>query len=71
MTWIAVTVPTFARRGCTGIDRGFDRTDFAANDRGNKPGIDPFIADQSDVRCFDHRVGRFDHRDQTHTFDHS
>ena len=32
---------------------------------------DLFVADQPDICRFNHRVGRFDHRDKAHTFDHS
>ena len=60
-----------ARRRGAGIGRGLDRRDVAAHDGGHVAGADFFPADQRDLRRLDHRVGRFDHRDQTLGFDHA
>ena len=60
-----------AGRGRTGVGRRLDRSDVAAHDRGDQPGIDLLPADEHDVGGLQHRVGRFDHAHQPAGFDHA
>src|SRR5258707_12232856 len=60
-----------AAGGCASVNRGFDRADFAAHDRGYQAGVDLFPPDQHHVCGFHGGVSGFNHRDQAATFDHS
>src|SRR6185369_16547669 len=57
--------------GSSRIDCSFYGTDFASDYRGYETRIDLLISDEFYIRRFHHGIRRFDHRDQSHTFDHS
>ena len=59
------------RRRGAGIGRGLHRADVAAHHHRDVAGADVFLADEDDVGCLDHRVGRFDRADQALGFHHS
>ena len=62
---------TYASRGSgAGIGGGFHGTDVTADDRGDQAGIHFLPADEHDVGGLHHRVGRFDHADETAGLDH-
>jgi hypothetical protein len=49
----------------------FYRTDVPAYEDRDKTGADVFLADQLNVRSFDHRVSRFNGSDKAFGFNHS
>ena len=55
-----------APSGCgSSVGRRLYRADIAADDGGDEPGIDFLPADEHDVGRLQHRVGRFDHPDES------
>src|SRR6185436_17455750 len=50
---------------------GLDRRDVAAHDRGHVAAAGLLVANELDVGRLDHRIGGFDHADETLDFDHS
>ena len=59
-----------ARGGGAGVGGGLHRRDIAPHDGGDVTGADLLPTDKGDFRGLDHRVGRFDHRDQPLGFNH-
>src|SRR5438034_3344357 len=53
-----------ARCSRSGIGRGFDGADIAADHDGDIPGANVFLADERDVRRLDHRVCGLDRSNQ-------
>jgi hypothetical protein len=62
--------PDPACSGGTCVHGGSNRSNLSSHDRCDKTGVDLFVSDQSDIGRLDHCVGRFDHSDQAHTFNH-
>jgi hypothetical protein len=62
------------RRRCAAAARvggGLHRTDVAADHDRHVAAADLLLADQRDVRCLDHCVGRLDRADQAPRLDHA
>jgi hypothetical protein len=57
--------------GSAGIDCSTHSGNIAPHDRSHEAGIDLFPTDKANIRGFDHRVGSFNHRHETTTFNHS
>ena len=53
-----------------GVGRGLHRADIAPDDGGDQAGIDLLPADEHDIGGLAHRVGGFDHADESACFDH-
>ena len=68
---IAPEAADATRGGGAGIGCGLHRTDITTHDRGDQSGIDLLPTDKHDVRSLDHRVGGFNHADQSARFDHA
>jgi hypothetical protein len=60
-----------ARRGRPGIGRRLHGRDVTADNRRHIAGANLLPADQRHLRGLDHRVGRFDHRDEAFGLDHA
>ena len=60
-----------AGRGRACVGGRFHGSDVAAHDGGDQPGIDLLPADEDHVRGLHHRIGGFDHADQSSRFDHA
>jgi hypothetical protein len=54
-----------------GIDRASYRCDLAPYDCGDQTCVDFLVSNQLDVGSLDHRVSRFNHRDQASAFNHT
>jgi hypothetical protein len=53
------------------IGRGLDRSNVAANERGNQARIDLLPADENHVCGLEHRIRGFNHADQATSLDHA
>ena len=58
-------------RALARFGRRLDGRDIAAHHRGDVPATGLLVADELDLGRLDHRVGGFDHADETFDFDHS
>jgi hypothetical protein len=57
--------------GSSSINGSAHGSNVTSHDRGYQSGVNLFPADEAHVRSFDHCVCCFDHRYQTHAFNHA